>query len=158
MNRLKIRAIGRLPDDWQKAAVDMYVERLKPLSNLEIIELPEGHGGSAKPDVIKASKNEAESLLKGLPPDATVIALDETGKQLDSPALAAQIQAWSENGSRPVVFLIGGSWGLDPSVRARADMVLSLGKLTLPHALARIVLLEQLYRSAMIQSGKTYHK
>lgn len=158
MMKLKIRAVGKLGEDWQKEAVDIYVNRLKPLSPVEIIELPEGHGGSAKPDPEKTRKTEEVSLLKGLPEDAFVVALDETGKQHPSPAFADRMEDWSNQGARTVTFLIGGSWGLSDGVRKRANAVLSLGKLTLPHALARIVLIEQLYRAAMIRSGKTYHK
>ena len=157
MFRLKIRAIGHPTEPWQKEAVDSYVHRSKTASLIEVIELPEGQKGSAKPDPVKTAKIEAESLRKGIPEDAFVVALDETGKELDSPTFAAKLLEWGANG-RTVVFLIGGSWGLDPSVRDRADVVLSLGKLTLPHNLARIVLAEQLYRAGAIVQGKTYHK
>ncbi len=157
MNRYILRVIGRLPQDWHTEANQAYLERLKPFAQLQIAELPEGHAGASKPDPAKTRKNEAESLLKGIPEAAWVVPLDETGTQYDSPTLAGRLVEWSAGG-RTVVWLIGGSWGLDASVRERADVVWSLGKLTLPHALARIVLLEQLYRAALIQSGKTYHK
>lgn len=132
----------------------MYVDRLKPLLHLEIIELPEGHKGSAKPDVEKTRETEGLSLLKGIPDDSTVIALDETGKLMDSPAFAQQLSHMPS----PVTILIGGSWGLSNEARSRADLVLSLGKMTLPHGLARVVLLEQIYRAQMIQRGTPYHK
>lgn len=154
MNKLRIRAIGRVPEPWQKEAVDMYVDRLKPLIHLEIVELPEGHKGSAKPDVEKTRQDEATSLLKGIPSDDVVVALDETGKLMDSPAFAQYLTQTAS----PVTFLIGGSWGLSDEARSRADLVLSLGKMTLPHGLARVVLLEQLFRAQMIRSGKPYHK
>lgn len=157
MTNLLIRAIGRTPEPWHQQAVHMYRERLAPLSPVEIVELPEGHKGSAKPDVEKTRAAEAKSLLKGIPRDAWVVALDEAGKNLSSMDFANALTDWTLNG-RPVVFLIGGSWGLDGEVKARANVTLSLGAMTLPHALARIVLLEQLYRAAMIRSGKTYHK
>ncbi len=136
----------------------MYVERLLPFGGVDIVELPEGHGGAKKPDQTKTRETEAASLLKGIPKEAFVIALDEQGKPLSSPDLAQRLQDWSSDGSRPVVFLIGGSWGLDPSIRTRADIILSFGPLTLPHNLARIVLLEQLYRARMITAGREYHK
>jgi 23S rRNA (pseudouridine1915-N3)-methyltransferase len=110
-----------------------------------------------KPDVEKTRRTEAESLLKGIPNQAFVVAVDETGRTFSSNTFAEQIHAWSEGG-RTLVFLIGGSWGLDTTVRDRADTVLSLGSMTLPHLLARIVLLEQLYRAETILAGKTYHK
>ena len=157
MKKITIRAIGRSTEPWQREGVDMYVDRLKPFVKLEIIELPEGHQGSPKPDLIKTRAREAAALLKGCPEGSWIVALDEKGTELASSALPSALVTWA-SGGREIVFLIGGSWGLDPAVRSRADTVLSLGKLTLPHGLARIVLLEQLYRAAMIRSGKTYHK
>lgn len=156
MKKLLIRAIGRITEPWHQQAVHMYQERLAPLSPVEIVELPEGHKGSAKPDVEKTRMAEAESLLKGLPRDAWVVALDENGKRFTSTDFANALTEWGDG--RQVVFLIGGSWGLDGEAKARANVTLSLGAMTLPHALARIVLLEQLYRATMIRSGKTYHK
>jgi len=138
-------------------AASTYLTRLKPHANVDIVELPEGHGGSAKPDLTKTKKVEAESLLKGIPDNAFVIALDETGKELDSPTFAAKLAEWTAS-SQPIIFAIGGSWGLDESVRQRADFTLSFGKMTWPHAMARVMLLEQLYRAAMISTGKPYHK
>lgn len=157
MNYLIIRAIGKIPETWQRQGVDMYVDRLKTMAKVEVIELPEGHKGSDKPDVNKTKKAEAESLLKNLPEPHSLVVLDETGKDLTSPEFAAKLQDWGFSG-KPVVFAIGGSWGVDKTVLGQADFVLSLGKGTLPHGLARIVLAEQLYRAAMINSGKTYHK
>lgn len=157
MKHLVIRTIGKPTEDWHPQAIHSYLKRLTPFAKLDLIELSEGHEGSAKPDEAKTRRAEAESLLKGIPPDAWVVALDEGGKNLASPELAAKLADWT-SGGRTVVFLIGGSWGLDPSVRERADFGLSLGKQTLPHLLARIVLLEQLYRAETILNGKTYHK
>ncbi|MBI5654206.1 23S rRNA (pseudouridine(1915)-N(3))-methyltransferase RlmH [Candidatus Uhrbacteria bacterium] len=158
MLSLTIRAIGKLPEDWMRQGVDMYVDRLKPLAKIGLIELPEGHKGASKPDVNKTKKTEGESLLKGLPPDALVVALDETGRSLSTQEFTAKLDEWSPDGSRALFFLIGGSWGLDKDVLKRADAVISLGKMTLPHGLARLVLLEQLYRANMIKAGRTYHK
>lgn len=157
MHKTTLRVIGRAQESWHVEALESYLDRLSPFQKVDLIELPEGHGGSAKPDLAKTRKIEAESLLKGIPDGAFVVALDETGKRFDSPTFAKKLESWTEGG-RPVVFLIGGSWGLDTSVRDRADVVLSLGEMTLPHLLARIVLLEQLYRAESILNGKTYHK
>lgn len=157
MKAIHIRAIGKPTEDWQIEAADTYLQRLKPFSKADIVELKEGHGGSAKPDADKTRKIEAESLLKSIPDNAVIIALDETGHNLDSIAFANKLDSLSSSGA-PLVFLIGGSWGLDQSVRDRAKLTLSFGKQTLPHNLARIVLLEQLYRAATILSKKEYHK
>jgi 23S rRNA (pseudouridine1915-N3)-methyltransferase len=157
MKNLIIRCIGKLPETWQHEAAQTYLTRLQPFTAVDIVSLPEGHGGSAKPDLDRTRKTEAESLLKGIPTGACIIALDETGKEFDSPAFASKLADWS-TGGRTIVFLIGGSWGLDQAVRDRADAILSLGKMTWPHGMARVMLLEQLYRTAMINAGKTYHK
>jgi 23S rRNA (pseudouridine1915-N3)-methyltransferase len=157
MKAIHIRAIGKPTEAWQTEAVETYLQRLKPFSKVDIVELKEGHGGSAKPDADKTRKTEAESLLKSIPDNAALIALDETGHNLDSIAFARKLDSLSSSG-QPLVFLIGGSWGLDKSVRDRAVLTISFGKQTLPHNLARIVLLEQLYRAATILSGKEYHK
>lgn len=157
MHHLIIRAIGKPNEEWHPQAIHSYLKKLTPFTKIELIELPEGHGGSAKPDEAKTRRIEAESLLKNLPKSATIIALDETGKNLPSSDLAKQLSIWTDGG-RPVVFLIGGSWGLDETVLTRANAKLSFGRQTLPHLLARIVLLEQLYRAETILHGKTYHK
>jgi 23S rRNA (pseudouridine1915-N3)-methyltransferase len=157
MKSIHIRAVGSPTEDWQSEAISMYLERLKPFTKVELTEVAEGHQGSAKPDTNKTRAREAESLAKGQPKGSFVIALDETGTNLDSPSFARKLETWSESG-RPLVFLIGGSWGLDPALRSQAEAVISLGKQTLPHQLARIVLLEQLYRAETIIRKKEYHK
>lgn len=157
MSQLSIRAVGKLTESWHKDAMDKYVVGLRQFGGLEVVEVPEGHKGASKPDEERTRKIEAESLLKSLPSDALVVAMDETGKQMTSKELANLLGEATDHG-RSVTFLIGGSWGLDGSVRSRANLVLSLGKITLPHALARIVLTEQVYRAKMIRAGRTYHK
>jgi 23S rRNA (pseudouridine1915-N3)-methyltransferase len=139
----------------------MYAQRYRPFSKLEITELPEGHKGSAKPNLTKTLQTESDTLLKNLDSDTFVIALDQSGQELSSEELSDLI---SSNNSRFVVrsskfaFIIGGSWGLDKKVLERANLILSLGKMTLPHSLARIILVEQLYRAQMINHGRNYHK
>lgn len=157
MHRLIIRAVGRSHEDWHPQAIHSYLTRLAPFAKVEMIEVEEGHRGSAKPNEKEGRKREAERLLQSLPRDAYVIALDEQGVNLDSQAFAKKLTDWTEGG-KTIVFLIGGSWGLDPSVKEKANTLLSFGKQTLPHLLARITLLEQLYRAETIIAGKTYHK
>lgn len=157
MKNLVIRAIGRPTEPWQREAIHMYEKRLEPFGGVEIIELPEGHKGSSRPNDAKTRGLEAESLLKGIPDNALVVALDERGKALRSDHLAERLSKWTENKGK-IIFLIGGSWGFDASIKDRADVVLSFGPMTLPHGLARIVLLEQIYRAKMISAGREYHK
>lgn len=157
MPKIIIKTVGKLPESWQRDGCAMYEDRMKPISPVHIVEMKEGHKGSDRPDEARAKKAEADDLLASLPDSPWVVALDETGKTMTSPAFAELLREKIADGKSPV-FLIGGSWGLDQTVRDRADLLLSFGKMTLPHGLARVVLLEQLYRAAMISSGRTYHK
>lgn len=156
--RIIVRAVGKLPEAWQREACASYAERLGAIFPLQIQECPEGHGGSAKPDTERVKAAETEALLRGLPPDAVLIALDERGKSVSSEAFAQAMDEWSEHGQRPLAFCIGGSWGLDANLRTKARATVAFGPMTLPHGLARVVLLEQLYRAAMIRTGRAYHK
>jgi 23S rRNA (pseudouridine1915-N3)-methyltransferase len=157
MRRYILRVVGKPGEDWQKSAISEYLKRLKPYAKVELIELPEGSGGAKKPDEQKTVAKEGAALIGGIPDSSRVIALDETGKNVSSEDFAKLIENEAAAGT-PVVFLIGGSWGLSDEVRESADHVLSFGKQTLPHILARVVLLEQLYRAETILKGKTYHK
>lgn len=135
----------------------MYLTRCSNFGKIEELEAPEGHQGSAKPDVLKAKKHEAESLLKNLPKDTYLVALDEHGKQFGSEEFSSALVREADLG-RSIIFFIGGSWGLDDEILSKANLKLSLGKMTLPHSLARVVLLEQIYRALMISEGRSYHK
>lgn len=157
MFRFFIRAVGRLQEPWHQQAIHSYTRRLAPFARFDVQEAAEGHQGSTKPNIVKAQQTEAKNLLNNIPSDAFIVALDEAGKEMDSTSLAKKVEDWG-SGGRTVVFLIGGSWGLDPSVKTRANFILSLGKITLPHAMARIVLVEQLYRAMTILKDKEYHK
>lgn len=156
MKNLVIRAIGTLPDVWQKEAIHSYKKRLFSFGDIEMIELTEGHKGSEKPDINRVRKTESESLLKNIPEHATVIACDEHGKSLDSLEFSEKLAAFELNG--PVYFLIGGSWGFDEIVKNRANLTISFGKMVFPHGLIRIMLIEQIYRAKMIAAGREYHK
>lgn len=103
-------------------------------------------------------KDEAEFLTSSIPSGAKVIVLDERGTNLKSTELAAQIAGWQLNGTSEICFLIGGADGHLPSTRNRADLILSFGKLTLPHMLMRAVLAEQIYRLQTIIAGHPYHR
>jgi len=161
MKRIHIRAVGRLPEAWQREAQTALLARLQPYAKTEILEISEGHKGSAKPDPVRARQSEAVELRRGMarhaPTKPFVIALDERGEEYDSPTFARQLESWTDGG-RPLIFLIGGSWGLDESLVNNAHAKLSLGKMTWPHAVARLLLLEQLFRAETITRGKEYHK
>ncbi len=150
MAELRVIAIGRLGRAPEAALFARYAERLRP--PLALTELPDGSGSMAE-----IRRREADALLAALPARAFAVALDLAGKAPGSAGLATSFVAWRAVG-RPVCFLIGGAEGLDARVLARADAVLSLGPFTWPHALARAMLAEQLYRAQTIAARHPYHR
>ena len=147
---MRLIAVGRMKDQAEKALMCRYVKRVRPV--LEVIELSDGRGTPAE-----IKRQEARAILGACPPQAYVIALDESGTHGHSVAFAQALQKWQEQG-RLLCFIIGGAEGLDTSIRRRADYCLSLGLLTWPHRLVRIMLVEQLYRAQTIIVGHPYHR
>jgi 23S rRNA (pseudouridine1915-N3)-methyltransferase len=150
LTAMHIIAIGRLRDSPEAALFERYSIRLRP--SLSVTELPEGRGNPAE-----VKRREGAALIAALPRECFAVALDLGGKVLDSEAFSTCLRQWSETG-RPVCFLVGGAEGLEASVIARADFVLSFGSLTWPHLLVRAMLAEQLYRARSIASGHPYHR
>lgn len=152
--KIMIVAVGKLHGDWRAAQQD-YLARLRRYTDVTLIEVKDAVGRGALDAV--AMQREGEALLAAAKDARRVIALTATGKQMDSPGLAdflrKQIEVYGS-----LAFLIGGPVGLSPEVIAGCDDTLSLSPLTFPHELARVVLLEQLYRAATILSGEKYHK
>jgi len=146
--------VGRDRSGWFEPAVQGYAERVRRHAELELVELPAAKGALPAAD---ARRREGEGLLAKLKPESWLVALDEQGTQLDSKELAKMV-ATARDAGRELVFCIGGDEGLDSSVRDRAWKVLSLSRMTLPHRLARVVLMEQLYRALSILRGEPYHK
>jgi 23S rRNA (pseudouridine1915-N3)-methyltransferase len=146
--------VGRDRSGWFEPAVQGYAERVRRQAELELLELPAARGALPPAD---ARRREGEALLAKLKPESWLVALDERGTLLDSMELA-QMVATARDAGRELVFCIGGDEGLDASVRDRAWKVLSLSRMTLPHRLARVVLMEQLYRALSILRGEPYHK
>ena len=139
--RIRILAVGKVRKGWVSEGVDLYRRRLP---GLEIVELRDG--GLAR---------EAEAISSELRRGEQLVALCEEGQTYDSLAFA---QALEGSGSEQLAFAIGGAAGLDPALKARASWRLSLSPLTFPHELARLLLLEQLYRARSIQQGGPYHR
>ena len=128
-----------------------YAGRLKP--PLGLVEVEDKRG-----DAPDRKNREAQLLLDKLPQGARMVALDERGQALSSPDLAKKLSAWRDQGVAELAFLIGGADGLDPSIPARASLVLSLGPMTWPHMLVRVMLAEQLFRAESIATGHPYHR
>jgi 23S rRNA (pseudouridine1915-N3)-methyltransferase len=158
--RLIIAAVGRLKDGAERELVERYRDRFaamaKRLGFNPVVwhELAESRAGTAA----KRCAEEGAGLLKLARDADVIIAIDEAGKALTSEAFARLLGKTRDDGAGTVAFLIGGPDGLAPGVREAARLTLSLGTLTLPHGLARIVLAEQLYRAATILAGHPYHR
>ena len=150
---MHLLAVGRLRAAYREAA-DEYLRRLARLMPVQEREVREA-GRAGNP--VAQQREEGRRLTEGSPTGAFTVALTREGTAWSSRALAGQVQRWRE-GSRPIAFLIGGATGLDPELARSADVRWSLGPLTLPHELARVVVLEQLYRAATILAGQPYHK
>lgn len=160
MQSIKIICIGKLKDAFFREAADEYQKRLKAYGKVEILELPAAFlPENPSESLIQAAlEKEAEAFLKKIPPDGLVIAMCIEGKLVSSEELAACMREASLRGSGGIVFLIGGSYGLSERVKNRADMRLSVSRMTFPHRLFRVMLLEQIYRGCKINAKEKYHK
>ncbi|MEG0935832.1 MAG: 23S rRNA (pseudouridine(1915)-N(3))-methyltransferase RlmH [Clostridia bacterium] len=157
--RVTVLCVGKLKEDWQKAGCHEYLKRLTRYGKFEVREVPDCPE-PAKPSPAldnQVIREEGRAILRQLHPDDYVIALAIDAEAPDSLTLARKLAAWSMDG-RPVVLVIGGSLGLSEEVLARADARLSFSRLTFPHPLMRVILLEQLYRACKILAGERYHK
>ncbi len=147
---MRLIAVGRLRPGPQAELFAHYNTRMRP--KLVVTEIAEGHGAPAE-----IKRREGDALLAALSPDALPVALDLGAPALSSETFSARLEQWLASG-RTVTFLIGGAEGLAPTVLARADHVLSLGPMTWPHMLVRVMLAEQLFRARAIASGHPYHR
>ena len=148
--QLQIRAIGKLKKNTPEfAIITDYIKKSRWLVEVKEYEEKKALTG------LELKQAEAKLLLKDLPTNAFVVALDEHGKTLSSRELATTLRP---NTDKPIVFIIGGADGLDESVRKRANLVLSFGRMTLPHFLMRAVLAEQIYRVRTLWDGHPYHR
>lgn len=154
--KLTLIAVGHKMPGWIAAGVDDYARRMPPDLPLQLIEIKPGHRVVGE-DGDKARKIEAERILAAVPQGAVPVALDERGTQATTRELADWLRVWMDEGASPA-FIVGGADGLDAGVKARAAKTLGLSRLTLPHALARVVLAEQLYRAVCILKNHPYHR
>ena len=158
--RLIIAAVGRVKIGPERELIDRYVTRARAgaralgVSGLDMIEVEEGRGRS----VDERRREEAAALSAKLPAGAALIALDEQGAALSSPAFAGRIRGLIDGGVPALAFAIGGPDGFDEGFRSQAREVVSFGAATLPHQLARVVLAEQVYRAITILTGHPYHR
>ena len=160
MFSVTVLAVGRLKDRFYADASAEYLKRLSPYAKISVVEvrasdLPE-HPSPA--EISSALEREGEELLRRLPRDAVPVALCVEGKLCSSEEIALFFEKNAVEGKGHFAFLIGGSYGLSETVKKRADLRLSMSRMTFPHRLARVMLLEQIYRAFKIMHGENYHK
>ncbi len=160
MQTITIICEGKLKEKYLRDASAEYSKRLSAYCRLNIIEL-NPHRISDNPsaaEIESALESEAKEILSKIPSNAKVYAMCIEGKQMSSEKLASELSGCGVNGFNNVVFIIGGSHGLSEQVKKRADFRLSMSEMTFPHQLARVMLLEQVYRAYQISNGGKYHK
>ncbi|MBI4239549.1 23S rRNA (pseudouridine(1915)-N(3))-methyltransferase RlmH [Candidatus Uhrbacteria bacterium] len=155
MYRITVLTVGKLTEGYWREAQSEYMKRLKPFSHLDIQEYKEEPFSSVY-DKARVTAQEGEKILSHMPKDGYIIALDKDGRKISSEEFAALVQDKGERGGH-LAFLIGGPLGFSDEVLNSVDARLSLSSLTFTHQLARIVLLEQIYRAMTILHGKKYH-
>ena len=157
---MAVVSVGRLKEKPFRQMADEYLKRLGRFGKIEEIELPDlPESERASPaEERRIREKEGEAILQRLRPGDRVIALTIPGRQRSSPELAQEIREAKNRGTGRLVFVIGGSLGLGENVLARAEDEMSMGRMTFPHQLAKVMLLEQLYRAEKINAGERYHK
>lgn len=148
---ITILTIGKKHEDWVSAGIDRYEKRLKKPFDAKWVLLPH-----SSRDGLEARRSESDTVLSRLSERDFVILLDETGDIFDSPSLSTLLAKQFVD-ARNVVVVIGGAYGVDKRIHARANIIWSLSKLVFPHQLVRLLLIEQLYRSQEIANGSSYH-
>lgn len=152
--KVRVVAVGKVKEPHWRAACEEYLKRLRPYATVEMVEVSDRDLGG---DAARAMAAEGADLLRALTEGTHVVALDLAGRELTSEGFSGKLAALMLDGRSDVSFVIGGSAGLAPEVRARADESLALSRMTLPHQLARVVLLEQVYRAFKIMRNEPYH-
>jgi 23S rRNA (pseudouridine1915-N3)-methyltransferase len=160
MQSVTVLCVGKLKEKFYADACAEYQKRLGRYCKLSIIELPEQRLGDApsEAEVAAALEREADAILGRLPRGGAVIALCVEGQTMSSERLSETVARYAARGVSQLTFLVGGSFGMAERVKQAADLRLSMSPMTFPHHLARVMLLEQIYRAYQIQAGTKYHK
>jgi 23S rRNA (pseudouridine1915-N3)-methyltransferase len=157
---ISIVTIGKLKEKYLKQGIDEYLKRLSIYAKLEVIELPDEKAPEnlSETEMMQVKEKEGERILGKINDDTHVIALAIQGKMKSSEQLAKDLDQLATYGKSKIAFVIGGSLGLSQSVMKRANDTLSFSKMTFPHQLMRLILVEQIYRAYRINRGEPYHK
>lgn len=158
--KLTLITVGKIKEKYLKDAIAEYSKRLSKYCKLEIVEVSDEKTPDNASETVEEQirAKEAERILKYVKDDAFVVTLEILGKQLTSEELADKIETLGIQGTSHIIFIIGGSIGLGKDVLKRSNYALSFSKMTFPHQLMRVILLEQIYRSYRIINGEPYHK
>lgn len=157
---IKIITVGKLKEKYLKMGIDEYTKRLVAYCKIELIEVPDEKAPEklSEAEMLQVKEKEGERILAKIPENAYVFALAIEGKQRTSEEFSKEIEQLGIQGKSNLVFVIGGSLGLSQAVMKRSNTPISFGKMTLPHQLMRLVLVEQVYRGFRIMKGEPYHK
>ncbi|WP_027964551.1 23S rRNA (pseudouridine(1915)-N(3))-methyltransferase RlmH [Halalkalibacillus halophilus] len=158
--QITIVSVGKLKEKYLKQGIDEYLKRLTKYAKVNIIEIPDEQAPDnlSKADEEQVKNKEGEKVLTKLSTDSYVITLEIEGKQLTSEKFAKKLDELATYGKSKVAFVIGGSLGLSEDVKKRSDYAISFSKMTYPHQLMRLILLEQVYRGFRILRNEPYHK
>jgi 23S rRNA (pseudouridine1915-N3)-methyltransferase len=158
--QIRIIAVGKIKEKFLQEGIAEYEKRLRPYAKVQVIEIPEERRpATASPGTeLSVTEKEGERILAALPERSFVIALDVKGQAWSSEELAATFGERELSGQNQITFVIGGDLGLSPAVLARSSLRLSLSRMTFTHPMARLLLLEQVYRAFRILRGEPYHK
>lgn len=160
MISVKLICVGKMKEKYYISAFEEYRKRLGAFCKFELVELTEQRlsDSPSEKEISAALEKEAAEIEKQIPSGAAVTALCIEGNMKSSPELASQIDKWSSSGKSKLCFIIGGSFGMSERIKSGADLKLSMSRMTFPHHLARVMVIEQIYRAFAIIDGSKYHK
>ena len=158
--QIRVIAVGRIKEKYLQDGIAEYEKRLRPYAKVQIVEISEEKRPASATQSVEriALEKEGDRILAAVPEGSFLIALDVKGISWSSEELAASLREWELSGQNQLAFVIGGDLGLSPAVIARSDLRLSLSKMTFTHPIARLLLVEQVYRAFRIMRGEPYHK
>lgn len=158
--QIRVVAVGRIKEKFLQEGIAEYEKRLRPYVKLQIVEVADEKRPTPASSATESAalEKEGQRILAAIPEGSYVVSLDVKGRSLTSEDLAGIFGDWEMAGRSSIVFVIGGDLGLAPSVISQSDLRLSLSKMTFTHPMARLLLLEQIYRACRIRSGEPYHK
>ena len=160
MLHINIICVGKIKESFLKDAIDEYSKRLAKYCLLNIIELPDEKipNNASEKEMVQVKEKEGQNILNNLKKESYIVCLDLKGKQYSSKEFSENLKNISVNYNSNITFIIGGSLGISQNVLNQADQLISFSKMTFPHQLFRVLLLEQIYRAFKILNNETYHK